>query len=334
MAIALPQRRKEKRGCHHRKRQTRRPIRKKEDDLSRYIASHASLFDPNSVYISEVCAVNSVNSELKDWIELYNGSEEIFDLTGCYLSDDKQDLKKWKIKSHAIEPKEYCVIEASPAAESDDIAPFGIQPDETIILSDSLGNILDVFDCGALRAGVTSGRIQGDSGVQRAYFTNPTKGKQNADQHFMTFAAKPAFSDTSLYHTGSLQLVITCATPNAGIYYTTDGTEPTTASTKYTGAVTISKNTAVRAIAVAENCLQSDSIAQTYLFDSPHTIPVVCLSGNAVDLKKVLNSDTKAYKPEYPIYTEFLKRMGRLASPSLREFVPRGSRRCALRRIR
>ena len=56
--------------------------------------------------------------------------------------------------------------------------------------------------------------------------------------------------------TGSV-LTITSLTENATIYYTLDGTEPTTASTRYTGPVTLTRNGTVRAIAVRDGYLNS-----------------------------------------------------------------------------
>ena len=41
------------------------------------------------------------------------------------------------------------------------------------------------------------------------------------------------------------------ATTNAVFYYTTNGTTPTTASTRYTGPVAVSKTETIRVIAVA-----------------------------------------------------------------------------------
>lgn len=46
---------------------------------------------------------------------------------------------------------------------------------------------------------------------------------------------------------------ISCSTSGAAIYYTTDGTAPTTSSTKYTGSFNLSYSKRVQAIAVCEN---------------------------------------------------------------------------------
>ena len=54
-----------------------------------------------------------------------------------------------------------------------------------------------------------------------------------------------------------------CATAGAKIYYTLDGSEPTSASTLYTGAITISATTTLRAVAVV-NGIASPVTEQTY----------------------------------------------------------------------
>ena len=66
-----------------------------------------------------------------------------------------------------------------------------------------------------------------------------------------------------------LTITLTCETPNAIIYYTTDGTCPCDVDDriKYEGPITISKTTTLKAIAIAPNRYESD-IATYYYFDS------------------------------------------------------------------
>ncbi len=54
------------------------------------------------------------------------------------------------------------------------------------------------------------------------------------------------------------QVELSCATAGAAIYYTTDGSEPTTDSSVYSGVLTLTKDTTIRAIAVKAGMLNSD----------------------------------------------------------------------------
>jgi hypothetical protein len=68
---------------------------------------------------------------------------------------------------------------------------------------------------------------------------------------FETGAATPAFSPTPGTYSTPQQVTISDSTFDAAIYYTTDGSTPTTASAKYTGAITVSTTTTIKAIAKA-----------------------------------------------------------------------------------
>ena len=57
---------------------------------------------------------------------------------------------------------------------------------------------------------------------------------------------------------GNNVTISTATAEGTTIYYTTDGTEPTTASLKYTGAVEVTENTAMKAIAVNEKLFDSE----------------------------------------------------------------------------
>ncbi len=70
-------------------------------------------------------------------------------------------------------------------------------------------------------------------------------------------AATPTIKPAGGTFTAPKPVTITDATPNAAIYYTTTGAAPTTASTKYTKAFTVSKPETVKAIAVATGYSES-----------------------------------------------------------------------------
>jgi hypothetical protein len=77
-------------------------------------------------------------------------------------------------------------------------------------------------------------------------------------------AAAPVFSPAVGTYSTPQQVTITDSTPNAVIYYTVNGANPTTSSTKYTGAITVSTTTTIKAIAMAAGYSQSIVSAATY----------------------------------------------------------------------
>src|SRR5580704_108928 len=92
-------------------------------------------------------------------------------------------------------------------------------------------------------------------------------------------AATPAFWPLpgSYSQTQAGQTVtLTDATSGATIYYTRDGSTPTTSSTKYSAAITISSaTTTIKAIAVAQGYSQSATATGTYMLTPPGSGPTV-----------------------------------------------------------
>ena len=64
--------------------------------------------------------------------------------------------------------------------------------------------------------------------------------------------------------TGTQSVTISCATADAKIYYTTDGTTPTTSSTLYTTALSLTSTTTVKAIAVKDGMNNSAVATATF----------------------------------------------------------------------
>ena len=50
------------------------------------------------------------DGEYPDWIELTNVSNDTFDLTGLWLSDNFTNIQKWNIPDLSIAPGEYEII--------------------------------------------------------------------------------------------------------------------------------------------------------------------------------------------------------------------------------
>src|SRR5881396_3418745 len=76
--------------------------------------------------------------------------------------------------------------------------------------------------------------------------------------------ATPTFSPASGTYTGSVSVTISDGTAGATIYYTTDGSTPTTGSTAYTGAIPFTQTTTLRAMAAASGMANSAVATGTY----------------------------------------------------------------------
>ena len=77
-------------------------------------------------------------------------------------------------------------------------------------------------------------------------------------------AATPTFSPAAGSYSGSQSVAISCSTPSSTIYYTTDGSVPTTGSAVYSSALTVSATETIRAIAAATGYSNSAVYGGTY----------------------------------------------------------------------
>jgi hypothetical protein len=81
-------------------------------------------------------------------------------------------------------------------------------------------------------------------------------------------AAAPTFSLAAGTYSGSQSVSISDATSGATIYYTTNGTAPTTSSTQYTGPITVNSTETLQAIAVATGDTNSAVASAAYTITS------------------------------------------------------------------
>jgi hypothetical protein len=85
-------------------------------------------------------------------------------------------------------------------------------------------------------------------------------------------AANPVFSLAPGVYSGPQKLTITDSSSGAKIYYTVDGSIPTTASRLYTGPLTVGVTETIRAMAIAPGLVPSSMVGAAYDIDPAYTI--------------------------------------------------------------
>lgn len=80
----------------------------------------------------------------------------------------------------------------------------------------------------------------------------------------MEQVATPTFNPAAGSFSTAQNVTINCSTEDATIYYTTDGTMPTTSSSIYSTAISVSETTTIKAIAVKTNMADSEVATGTF----------------------------------------------------------------------
>jgi hypothetical protein len=137
-----------------------------------------------TVAVSEFLASNKRTNkdpqgEFEDWIELVNYGSTDVDLSGMFLTDDADDLYKWKIPANTIiKASGYLIIWADEDGGDEGLhANFKLSKDGEVIILTNQDAIVDSLKYGPQISEVSSGRIAGDNGTIRKL--RPTPGSPN-----------------------------------------------------------------------------------------------------------------------------------------------------------
>ena len=82
--------------------------------------------------------------------------------------------------------------------------------------------------------------------------------------------AKPTFTPVEGNYTSAQNVTIACATDGASIYYTLDGTEPTSNSTLYSSAISITETKTIKAIAKKDDAYSAVASATYSIYPVSH----------------------------------------------------------------
>lgn len=224
--------------------------------------------------------------QFSGWAELYNNGAEDVDISLYFFSDSLPMPTKWQMnKSVILKPGEYVVVYFDN--NEDDVplhANFKLPAKKgCLYLSNEKGSIIDKMAYDTTYRNISYGRIV-DGGEKLGYFLKATPNAANASNSAATVkTAAPQFNLTPGFYQGNQNVEISAADQSAKIYYTTNGDEPTTKSNLYTGSISISQNTPLRAIAVKDGEMSSDVTTGTYFInETVNKLPIVSIVSDSL----------------------------------------------------
>ena len=134
----------------------------------------------------------------------------------------------------------------------------------------------------------STSKIQAVAGLSGDIFSNVASATYTIE----SAAAAPTFSPAGGTFTTTQSVTLADTTTGAIVYYTIDGTTPTTASTQYAGAIPVTTSETIKAIAAATGYINSAVASATYTLNLPP--PAITLTVSPTSLTIVPGQSASA----------------------------------------
>lgn len=233
--------------------------------------------------------------EARDWIELRNAGATAASLTGWTLTDNVSQPGRWAFPAGTTIPAGGCLVvmcdlrqEANGASTADRLhASFKLEDDGgTVALFNGSTQMDAITYPGGQNAGTTFGR-SAVNGTSLVFFESGTPGSANTGSERSARVADPVMSLPGGFYETDQTVALSCATLDATIRYTLDGSDPGETSALYAAPLTaafINDKTGVviRARAFAPGLVPSAIATQTYLIAQNaaiRTLPAMLMTG-------------------------------------------------------
>ncbi|WP_410524681.1 CotH kinase family protein [Polaribacter sp. IC063] len=184
----------------------------------------------NEFMTGNVATIADENGTFSDWIEIYNHGTTTVNLSGFGLSNDRDNLFKWRFPGTLLAPNRYILVWASGKNRATAGQPlhtnFNISnANDILFLTNTNGALVSDKSVVYLEPDVSYGK-QPDGTGSWVYFKEATPQAANMTVGSNTLIKPPSFSHKSGLHTSPFNLTLTSENLNSVIVYTLDGSEP------------------------------------------------------------------------------------------------------------
>lgn len=235
------------------------------------------------------------------WVELKNASSQPINLSDYALNDSARLSDAVTLPNLTLQPGEYAVFYLSGDAllSLPGFTHLNVRlaSDEGLYLMHQ-ETLTDAVYPGELAIDQSYGRNANGAWI---YLTEPSLGTPNGSGKFAVSVAPISLQSEGRYQGQKLTVTLQSGST---VYYTTDGTTPTTSSLRYVGPITLNQTAVVKAVSVREGQWDSPVAQFTYLLNDVHDINVVSLT---VDPQRLayLNANPNSATLEIPAHITY-----------------------------
>lgn len=220
-----------------------------------------------------------------DWVELKNISSASVTLSDWFLSDDHKDYALWRLPNKTLAPGQTILIlcdgEAGTTPGGTPCAPFSLSDSGDRLFLSSEDGLVDWASLRDIPSGCSFGRLDAEPGWY--YFASPSPGEDNRDGGRYVASAPESLTPGGVYDGVDSVTVELTSAPGQTLRYTLDGSRPTARSREYTGPITLTKTTVLRAVCFEDGAMPSRALTQTFIINEGHTLPVLSLATDSVE---------------------------------------------------
>ncbi len=260
------------------------------------VSSTAQTLKINEVMQSNVeCIMDDIKEFPDSWVELYNPTDAAINLKDYKISNKNKVKKAWQLPDQEVPADGHVIIYCDKEGKEDNRfhTDFRLESGKGCTVYLFKGKDAEPVD--SLPADmkkmpapdVAFGR-ETDGADKWGYQVTPTPGKANTGEicdakHIL---GAPVFGKEGFVTSDDAAFQLELSLPEGApegtvIRYTTDGSEPTSKSTKYTNPINIGKTKVIRAKLFCDGWLSPMSSAQSYIFHPREiTLPIFSVQTN------------------------------------------------------
>lgn len=234
------------------------------------------------------CIMDDMNEFPDSWVELYNAGSGTVNLRDYSIGVFNDAILSWTLPSKQLEPGEHHIVYCDKVA-SRNHTDFRLESGKgcELYLFEH-GTVIDNLPSGLKKQpapNIAYGR-KTDGSSEWGYMIEPTPGQSNCGQVVSEdkILGDPVFSMKGRVYRDFSSLTLKLSLPEGApsgsiIRYTTNYTEPTEDSEAYTGPITITGTTIIRAKVFCPGYLSPRSVTHSYIKHSRKvTLPVVSIT--------------------------------------------------------